>query len=97
MNRAEAQALAEREVLEYARMGKIAEAAKARGQTELEYAFGALLGGLPAVEQGLRSGAIYDSDLSSLAALIIEFLRECHLRYYNREGASGPTASGARR
>ena len=87
MTREEAHAMAEREVLEYARLGKLREVAKRKGKTELEYALGTLLGACSSLDRDIRSGRLTSGDIESLAALAIELLREMHLQHYNAEGA----------
>ena len=83
MTREEAQALAEREVLEHARNGKLKKLATQAGQSELEYAVGTLQAALPDVHRRMLSGGLFSGDIQSLAALLIEVLRECHLQHYN--------------
>lgn len=83
MTREEAQALAESEILEYARQGRLAEAARLKGKPEFEYALGTLLGAFGGIGRDVRSGQLQSGDIASLAALCIELLRECHLRRYN--------------
>ena len=90
MTREEAQALAEREVLEYARKGKLRELAQRAGKTELEYAMGTIVGALGGITEGMLSGDLRTGSIESLAALCIELLRECHLRENNRRsGGAG--------
>lgn len=86
MTREEAQAKAERDVLEYARIGKLRELAKDAGKTELEYAVGTLIGALAGIVEGARRGDLRTGSIESLAALCIELLRECHLKHYNGDG-----------
>jgi hypothetical protein len=83
MTREEAHALALREVLEHVEFDKLREGAASWGKTPLEYAVGALRGALPEVHRGLMSGQLMTGEITSLAALCIELLRECHLEHYN--------------
>lgn len=83
MTREEAQALAEREVLEQARKGELEKMAKEAGKTEFEYALALLTVGLRGVLRSMLGGRIHTMDLVRLGALAIEGLRECHYRHGN--------------
>ena len=86
MTREEAQAKAEREVLEYARGGHLERSEKAMGrsgQPTLERGFALLVSGMSDVEGKLYAGQMNTSSLITLAALCIELLRECHLKHHN--------------
>ena len=82
MTREEAQALAEREVLEYARGGRLARTL-APGEVTIERGFAVLVQGMADTEEKLFAGKMHTGVLISLAALCIELLRECHLKEYN--------------
>lgn len=87
MTREEAHALAEREVVAYARLGKLREAAEQKGKSEVEYAIGTLLGAFVGIERDIKSGTLASADIGSLGALCIELLRECMLEHERRGSA----------
>lgn len=85
MTREEAHAQAEREVLEHARSGRLKMLAEQKGVTQFEYAESTLRGALLATLRDAAAGQLYSVDITSLAALLIELLRECHLKHYNQK------------
>jgi hypothetical protein len=88
MTREEAHALAEREVLEYARAGHLKRLADKKGVSMTMFGASTLCGAAMGIRAQLQVGHIDTGDIASLAALCIEFLRECHVEHYNNPPGS---------
>jgi hypothetical protein len=80
VTREEAQALAESEVLEIARGGhlKISE-----GSDPIGRAAAIAIAGMDEVSSALMSERADTGHIQRLAAVLIELLRECHLKHYD--------------
>lgn len=95
MNRAEACALAEREIVEIAREGqlpKLMREAKLE-HNEVGHAMAVLRGAIQDVSAQIQAERVDTGALMRLGALCIEALAACHLQHYNtRRTQDGPAA-----